>query len=266
MMLYLNTMKGYTPDVTLASPLHDPEARLADSIRKHGKKIKTFYFGFVVVRATQDLHTDTKKALESCKIEYSLETKKSEYINMGRTYRGAMQMGIKLNTRSIHVCDFDRILHWIKSFPNELRDVIKLIPSNYGLTWIGRTERAFETHPRTQRKTESIVNTIASEKAEQDLDIMSGSFAMDINTAKLLLKNTKRNDYSFYSEFLVYALKKKIPVGSILTEGLEWETPDQYKDKIQKEGYQDWLDEFMSLPEWKRRIELLERNSDALTG
>lgn len=258
-------MKGYTPDVCLVSPLHDPEGRLTGMIKKHGKKLKTLYFGYVFVKVTKETHPDTFKALESVKIHYSKQASKSGYISIGRSYREAILMGIKEKTRHIHLCDFDRALHWIESFPNELRDIVELLPSNYGLSWIGRTKRAFKTHPITQQHTEAIVNKIASNKVGLDIDIMSGSFAMDLTSAKTLMKYAKRNDFSLYAELVMVALKKGILMNSILADGLEWETPDQYKDKIREEGYSDWLDEFMSLPEWKRRVELLERNSDILT-
>src|SRR5690606_24683915 len=97
------------------------------------------------------------------------------------------------------------------------------------------------------------------------IDIMAGSFSMDKETAKKLLKLSKRTDYSFFAEFINIAKNGNIQINSLITEGLEWETPDQYQDKIRKEGYSDWLEEFMSLPEWKRRVELMERNVIELT-
>ena len=47
--------------------------------------------------------------------------------------------------------------------------------------------------------------------------------------------------------------------------GLEWETPDQFKDKIEQEGYSAWLNEFESLPEWQRRLKLIEDSTNVLT-
>jgi len=259
-------MKNYTPDICLASPLHDPEARLAKAIRTYGKNLKTIYMGAVVVRTTKNTHPDTLKALTSANILFSKQTTKGNYVAMGKTYKEAITMGLKLKTRHIHVCDFDRILHWVKVFPNELKDIVEILPSNTGLTFIGRSKRAFETHPKTQKQTEEIVNILATEVAGIDVDIMSGSFAMDSQSAKIILKKSKRNDYSFYAEFLSITKKLNIQLNTITAEGLEWETPDQYIDKIRREGYSDWLDEFMSLPEWKRRIELMEKNSEVLTS
>lgn len=253
-------MNNYTPDICLVSPLHDPEARLAKAIRANGKKIKTMYFGFAEVRVTKNTHNNTLKALDSSNISYTMQKSKGNYVSMGKTYKEAINMGLKLKTRHIHVCDFDRILHWVKAYPNELRDILEILPSNTGITFLGRSKRAFDTHPKTQKETEKIVNLIASEVVKVKIDIMSGSFAMDRETAMTMLKFSKRNDYSFYSDFINIAKKKDIQINTLTTEGLEWETPDQYQDKIQKEGYSDWLEEFMSLPEWKRRIELMERN------
>lgn len=261
---YTLLMKNYLPDVSLVSPLHDPEARLAKAIRTYGKNLKTIYFGAIIVRVTKNTHEDTLKALDSSNISYSKQTTVGNYVAMGKTYKEAIALGLKFKTRHIHVCDFDRILHWVKTYPNELKDIVELLPSNTGVTFIGRSKRAFETHPKTQKQTEEIVNILASEVAGIDVDIMSGSFAMDMEAVKKILKHSRRNDFSFYAEFLSIAKRLKIQINSITTEGLEWETPDQYQDKIQKEGYQDWLDEFMSLPEWKRRIELMEKNTELL--
>lgn len=257
-------MRDYTPDIGLVSPLHDPEARLAKAIRTYGKNLKTIYFGAIIVKVTKNTHTETLKALASANILYSKQTTVGNYVAMGKTYKQAVNLGLKMNTRHIHVCDFDRILHWVKVFPNELRDVVKLLPSNTGITWIGRTKRAFETHPKTQKETEEIVNALASKVAGIEVDIMSGSFSMDNDSARKILKKSTRNDYSFFAEFLSIAKRSGIQINTLMTEGLEWETPDQYIDKIRKEGYSDWLDEFMSLPEWKRRIELMEKNTEIL--
>lgn len=257
-------MKNYTPDIGLVGPLHDPEARLARAIRTYGKNLKSIYMGAIVVKTTKNTHSDTLKALASANISFSKRATKGNYVAMGKTYKEAITLGLKLKTRHIHVCDFDRILHWVKVFPNELKDIVELLPSNTGITFVGRSKRAFETHPKTQKQTEEIVNILASEVAGIDVDIMSGSFAMDSQSAKIILKKSKRNDYSFFAEFLSIAKKAGIQINTLITEGLEWETPDQYADKIRKEGYSDWLDEFMSLPEWKRRIELMEKNTEIL--
>ncbi len=257
-------MKTYTPDVSLVSSLHDPEARLAKLTRTYGKALKRMYFGHIAVRTTKNTHPETLQALSSASISYTQQRTASKYVSMGKTSKEAILQGVKFKTRHIHVCDFDRILHWIKTHPNELRDIVELLPSYQGLTWIGRTKRAFETHPKTQRKTEEIVNILASEVAGLEVDIMSGSYAMDLKSAKQILKDSKKTDFSFFAEFLVIAKEKNIQINSLITEGLEWETPDQYTDKIQKEGYNDWLEEFMSLPEWKRRVELMEKNVSEL--
>jgi len=254
-------MKNYTPDICLVSPLHDPDARLAKAIRTHGKELKRIYFGHIAIRATKKTNKETLKALDSANISYTLQTTSGSYVSMGKTYKEAIAMGIKMKTRNIHVCDFDRILHWVKTYPNELRDIIEILPANIGITWIGRTKRAFESHPKSQREPEEIVNILASEVAGIEIDIMAGSFALDLATAKLMIKKSKRNDYAFYSEFINIAKNNGVQINSLITEGLEWETPDQYIEKIRHEGYQDWLEEFMSLPEWKRRIELLEKNA-----
>jgi hypothetical protein len=62
----------------------------------------------------------------------------------------------------------------------------------------------------------------------------------------------------FYCAFPVllwsYAHKKQY----IEVEGLEWETPDRFQEKIQEIGYEHWLEKFQNATEWKNRVKLME--------
>ena len=62
-----------------------------------------------------------------------------------------------------------------------------------------------------------------------------------------------------------YNEKNKVQINTMEVEGLEWETPDQFKDKIEQEGYSAWLNNFESLPEWEKRVKLIEDSTDVLT-
>ena len=253
-------MAENAPRITLVSPLHDPNSKLLSYIKKYGRALKKIYHGNVCVAVTTE--TNSKVISELKRLGFNIS---SEHKNAADNYRHAIKMGIKTNASYIHQVDFDRALHWVNRFSNELKDVIYYIPSYSGFLSFIRTRRAFESHPLIQRTTETTVNAIASEVAGVDVDIMSGSFGFDRELTELIAKESKRTDFGIYAEFLTIALRHKMKINTMEVEGLEWETPDQFKDKIEQEGYSAWLNEFESLPEWQRRVKLIEDSTNVLT-
>src|SRR3989344_2664975 len=251
-------------NVSLVSSLHDPEGRITKLLELHGKKLINLYNNKAVIGVTSTTINKTTDLLKSLGFKIKIQDEKTG-LDLGSNYRIALKLGLEFNTSHIQLLDFDRALHWVNRFSNELKDVIYYIPSYSGFLSFIRTRRAFESHPLIQRTTETTVNAIASEVAKTDVDIMSGSFAFDRNLAEHIVKESKRKDFGIYAEFLMVALKNKVQINTMEVEGLEWETPDQFKDKIEQEGYSAWLNEFESLPEWQRRVKLIEDSTNVLT-
>ncbi len=251
------------PKVSLASPLHDPEGRLLPIISAYGGKLLKLYGGNAAISITPKTLPETTSKLNAQGFTTIMQDEKSG-LDLGSNYRLAVKTALTKSSTHIHLVDFDRALHWTQRFHNELRDIIDYIPSYDGFISFMRTRRAFETHPQIQRVPEITINAIASEVAKTDVDIMSGAFAFDAKLAKEIVSQSKRKDYGIYAEFLSIALKNKAKINTMEVEGLEWETPDQFKDKIEKEGYSAWLSEFESLPEWEKRVKLIEDSSEVL--
>lgn len=249
--------------VCLASPFHDPQGRLLDLIRDNGKKLINSYKGKVVVSVSPTTSQSVISLLNSMQFTAKIQGKNSDEL-IGNNYLNAIKMAVNTKTRYVHLVDFDRALHWIKRFPRELRDIVDLFPSFQGYISFIRTQRAFETHPQTQRSTENVINVIASEDAGVNVDIMSGSYGFERMLAKKIVQEAKRKDFGIYAEFLRIALKYHFPISTIETEGLEWETPDQFQNEIKREGYSTWLKHFQSLSEWQKRIYLLEESVEVL--
>lgn len=251
-------------NVCLVSPLHDPEGRITKLLELHGKKLINLYNRNAVIGITPVTTHKTTDLLKSLGFKIKIQDEKTG-LDLGSNYRLALKLGLEFNTSHIQLLDFDRALHWVNRFSNELRDVIYYVPSYSGFLSLIRTRRAFESHPLIQRTTETTVNAIASEVAGVDVDIMSGSFGFDRELTELIVKESKRTDFGIYAEFLTIALHHKMKINTMEVEGLEWETPDQFKDKIEQEGYSAWLNEFESLPEWQRRVKLIEDSTNVLT-
>lgn len=254
-------MKEIIQGVSLASCLHDPHGNLQDIIKKHAKALLKAYNGKCFISVSEQTVTHTTKLLEEAGFHLS-HYRYGHYV--GKNYKKALEFSLEGNTSHIQFIDLDRALHWINRFPDELIATIENIPSYDGYLSFVRTRKAFDSHPLTQRTTETVINAIASEHANKDVDIMSGAFALERHLTKEIIKDIKRNDFGIYAEILDLALKHEGEIHTIEVDGLEWETPDQYTEKIKQEGYIAWLDEFMSLPEWKKRFTLMEHSAQVL--
>ncbi len=251
--------------VFFASPLHDPEGRLTEMLKEYGPKLLRIYAGNAVVSVSPTTSPGIISILKSQRFIVNMQSEKTSSL-IGNNYLHAIKTALYNNAQTVHQVDFDRALHWVKRFPRELRDIVEILHTHNGLTSFVRTSRSFETHPQVQRATESVVNAIASEAAGIDVDIMSGSFGFENKLAQKILQEAQHKDFGIYANFLRIAIKNKFLISTIEVEGLEWETPDQFQDSIRKEGYLAWLQEFESLPEWKKRVALIDKSTDVLTG
>lgn len=177
---------------------------------------------------------------------------------IGLARHEALRQGAEAGASSIHLCDWDRLLHWAEHFPEELRSIVGQIGRNDFLI-LGRTERAFATHPRVQRDTESMVNHVFGLAFGQLLDVTAASRGLSRRAIDALLElpapePTLGNDCAWP---LYLSRVEGLVLGYAATEGLEWETPDRYADEIAAAGGLDaWILEHDADP---RRWELRTR-------
>ncbi len=69
-----------------------------------------------------------------------------EKLGVGNARRDSLKFVSNYDYDYYHYCDFDRLLTWIKEYPAELNSFIQnIVDVDYLI--IGRTEKAFQTHP-----------------------------------------------------------------------------------------------------------------------
>lgn len=174
------------------------------------------------------------------------------------SYQTALNRALTPNVDSLLYCDLDRALHWIKSNPQELET---LATANYknDLVLIGRTRRAFETHPETQTMTESIGNTVASQVLgfTKPQDVLGATWILTPALARKILNLKPSNRYGFYTDWPITLWRSAQNPFYIEREGLEWETPDRYTKEIKTQGYNNWKIAFQTASEWRKRTEML---------
>lgn len=170
----------------------------------------------------------------------------------------ALDSGNLDNKSRILCIDFDRLLHWIAKYPKELKGVL-YESHEVDYLHLGRTSRAFDSHPRTQILTESVINKLCSKTLGfgEDFDMISVCSIMTQSLAKGLLKINHHSPTGIYYNWPLYLWKHAESSKYLEVEGLEWETPDQYQPEILKEGYEKWLETFQSSEQWIRRVDFI---------
>lgn len=238
--------------------IHDPDARLEALARQHLPALEQL-FETVIVACSGG----TSKALEACLREAGCEVTRNARTSVRSTYELAIQRGIQYLTQTgatspetatlFHI-DFDRLLHWQSAYPEELRDVLATAPEAEFLH-VGRTSRAYRTHPATQTSTERIVNEVCSRFLAFDppRDILSVCWRFSPRLAREVLALDLTTSTGFYAEWPVVLYQRARASRYVEVEGHEWETPDRFQAEIEAEGYEAWARRFQSPAEWEKR-------------
>ncbi len=247
--------------VALVTTLHDPEGRMVEATRRRWAALSELYEAIAVV-PTSTTSPLLLKLLNGAIVQ-PLEASNGS-IGVGR--RHALRLGLETGAKQLHYCDFDRILHWIGCYPEELLSVVGSIPQ-YDYLILGRTERAFATHPRVQRDTETITNHAFSLWFGQQVDVSAGSCGVSSRGARLLLASSTAPTNATDAEWpaLVRLMEGGTTVGFVETEGLEFETPDYFQDEIARAcSLEAWLEErSRPLGSWIARTRLTLESLEA---
>ncbi len=239
----------------LCSTVHDPKFRLKSIYYETRHRIQDLFSKRVIV-ATEATSNQLKEALEND--NYDIIVNGSSMVV--DTYTAAINRIVKYIDRdyaqSIFYIDFDRLIHWIKFYPEEINNILEKNYQGYEYIHFGRNYRAFESHPNTQKETEHTINTMVSKilGLKKSYDFMSVCYILSKNLANIVLKLKNSTSTGFYGVwpmiFWLSASNKKY----IEVDGLEWETPDRFIEEIENLGNELWLERFQSEKEWKKRM------------
>lgn len=225
-------------DFALAVTVHDPEGRILVN-SKYLPIISKLYL-VMVAAVTKATAPKTVKLLK----HYGFKILPSPDNEIGSSRRNAIRETLANGEVSwVHYADLDRLLHWAKSYPKELQKIVSCPPQNDYVA-IGRTKRAWQTHPKIMIEMEKLENNQAKNFFNlKAADFTAGSCLISAKAALVILK---------YSVQLTNATDLEWPAivahymgtfpSCVLTEGMEFETADYYKEDIQRAGSLDnWI-------------------------
>ncbi len=157
---------------------------------------------------------------------------------------------------AVHYADFDRLLHWLECYPDELRCTLDRIAQVDCLV-LGRTARAWSTHPRCMIETEALFNMTFSHLLGAEMDIGAGSRGFSRRAAAYLVRRTDPAwGWAVDAAWPLMLQRGGFALDYLEVEGLEWESADQYLDHAASHTEREAVaDEHDQSPEiWRQRV------------
>lgn len=189
-------------------------------------------------------------------------------IGIGRLRREAVELTFEHSAASHTIyCDGDRALHWAELYPAELSAVSEAV-QHFDFTVLGRTPRAFESHPRTQRDTEAVINRLFGQVSGLAWnDVTAGARGISRAAAAGIVADVQDDELSTDISWTMYVQHHQAwSIGYIEADGLEFETADRFPDEVAAAGgLAAWLDRLEQDPhEWAFRFDLARVEIEAL--
>lgn len=246
----------------LASTLHDPNLILMKLMKPILGLIKALFLEKIVC-CTPTTRIEVKELLKREGFKVFVGISDGQVGNYKLAIKNALDCIKNSDFQKIFYIDFDRLIHWINTYPDELSNILT---NNLSVEYLhfGRTPRAFKTHPPTQTETERIINEFGSKILNfSDIkDLISVCFIISKKMGEQILRMENKTVTGFYSSWPIKLWSIAESKKYVEVEGLEWETPDQFETEIKEMGYKNWLMKFQSANEWKKRVKFLH---DGLT-
>lgn len=127
--------------------------------------------------------------------------------------------------------DLDRLLRWVEMQPDEWEQTIKAL-MNQDCLIIGRTEKAYQTHPNAMIETEAISNRVTSHFLDFEADVSAGAKGFSRPAAEFIVANCQ-GGYALGTdaEWTILLKRAGFRFATVLVDGLDWESADRYQPK-----------------------------------
>lgn len=168
----------------LLTIIHDPYGQHIDLFQKISKLLITSYSErFVTISdQTVPIWIDELK-------KFDFQIKIIPKRGAAHARREVLTFGLQGKADYFHYCDYDRLITWALKYPIELKQFATELP-NYDYSILGRTKRAFATHPPEWQETEQISNRIFSLEFDRSVDIAAGSCSFSRRSAQKIANNS----------------------------------------------------------------------------
>jgi hypothetical protein len=251
--------------VTLVATVHQPDERLLSLAQAQLPELATRYSALTAF-CSGSTHPTILDLLRRHGVSVHVDDRESAGLDqIGHVRRKALRAGLETGTSHLQMCDFDRALHWVAHYPQELGTILAEIPQ-YDLLVLGRTERAWATHPPYQADTEPLFNKVFALVTGLSWDVGAGSRGFSRRGAEKLLELSREPTVGIDAELPLLLLRSEgFDVGFRACEGLEFETADRFGAEIEAAGsYEAWEAEMSADPaRWAHRLRVAQLIAEA---
>ncbi len=254
------------PEPALISTLHDPLGKVLPFLERDAVVSALTSYAMVAVAATTATDSRVPARLE----QLGARVVPGGSTGVGR--RAALAAGS--GAAAWFNCDLDRWLHWAIFWPDELAALPERVQwlgrGERARPWcicLGRTARAFRTHPAVQRLPEAATNRALSLAAGRTLDAVSGAVWLSPEGREIVLAESVEPSASTDLEWAALILRRDpARLRGLRCEGLEWETPDVHAAEISAAGgLAPWTRAAFDTPAmWTARLGLAADSTAAL--
>ncbi|NLE75764.1 MAG: hypothetical protein GX605_03285 [Chloroflexi bacterium] len=243
-------------DVVLAVTHHDSDGRWMSPVAEHLPAALTLYAGAVAV-CSRETPPEAMRQLRSLGVLAQIDNHPGGPARLGEVRRRVLRLALESGAAHIHFCDLDRALHWATFHPEELRQVVEEMPA-WDFWVLGRTPRAFASHPPDQTLTESLANTVFGMATGLTWDLLAASRGISASAARWLLAHSQEPTFGTDAEWpLLLRAAGGFRVGARECDGLSFETADVYPQEVAAAGGRDaWrLQRSQSPQVWAQRLQ-----------
>jgi hypothetical protein len=236
---------------TLLSPIHDPEARYLEALRKNLALLLSLYERLIFAASGKTAQSIRDFLQSSPRV--SIVSSNGYGFGAHNAFREALKFD-----GPYHWIDSDRIMHWLNSHPDELKRLLDDPPDKH-YTILGRTDRAKRTHPLSWTHCEAPCNRLASRRFGIEMDICVANLLLSKSAVEAILEYSSAENWGILTEWplAVAGHLGESGIGYIAVEGNEWEDPDYFAKEIDQAGGLDrWKSQrYDSESEWLKRFQ-----------
>lgn len=143
----------------------------------------------------------------------------------------ALCTALQIPADQVHYADMDRLLRWVETRPQEWQQAVRAIQTTDCLV-MGRSQAAYQSHPKSILLTEAISNRVVSEILGQEMDVSAGSKGFSRQAAEFLAANTHPGRaLGTDAEWPILLKRAGFRVDYLVVDGLDWESADRYQEQ-----------------------------------
>jgi hypothetical protein len=162
-----------------------------------------------------------------------VEVVRTENWSWGRF--SAVEKALGIEAGRIQYADLDRLLRWVETRPGEWLATLERADRSDCLI-IGRTPRAYATHPKALVQTEAISNLVVSRLLGMSVDVSAGAKVFSRAAAEYIVQDCRPDGKDGHAlgtdaEWPIALLQAGFRLDYIEVDGLDWESADQYLER-----------------------------------